>query len=94
MPVEHMRMSLCARTGFIVSMATIGATGIIDCYFGGDELGCSEYSLQMKSFVAKRVMSILVKLRYLWLKLLNCKENDENICDAIDHNFKIIPIIP
>ena len=31
----------------------------------------------MKSFIAKRVNSILVNLRYLRYKLLKCKENNK-----------------
>ena len=44
----------------------------------------------MKSFIAKRVNSILVNLRYLRFKLLKYKENNENICNTFDHNFKYI----
>ena len=42
---------------------------------------------QMKSFMAKRVISIFVNLRYLRLKLLKYEEN-KKICDTFDHNFK------
>ena len=47
----------------------------------------------MKSFIAKRVISILVNLRYLRFKLLKYKENNKKICNAFDHNFKNIPFI-
>ena len=46
----------------------------------------------MKSFIAKRVNSILVNLRYLRFKLLKYKENNKNICNTFDHNFKNIPL--
>ena len=46
----------------------------------------------MKSFIAKRVISILVNLRYLRFKLLKYKENNKKICDTFDHNFKNIPL--
>ena len=46
----------------------------------------------MKSFIAKRVNSILVNLRYLRFKLLKYKENKKNICNTFDHNFKNIPV--
>ena len=45
----------------------------------------------MKSFVAKRVNSILVNLRYLRFKLLKYKEN-KKICNTFDHNYKNIPL--
>ena len=41
----------------------------------------------MKSFIAKRVISILVNLRYL-----RFKENYKTICNTFDHNFKNIPL--
>ena len=44
----------------------------------------------MKSFIAKRVKSILVNLRYLRFKLLKYKENYKKICNTFDHNFKNI----
>ena len=47
---------------------------------------------QMKSFIAKRVISILVNLRYLRFKLLKYKENNKNICNTFYHNFKNIPL--
>ena len=47
--------------------------------------------LQMKSFIAKRVISILVNLRYLRFKLLKYKEN-KTIFNTFDHNFKHIPL--
>ena len=37
----------------------------------------------MKSFIAKRVISILVNLRYLRLKLLKYKENNKKICNTL-----------
>ena len=46
----------------------------------------------MKSFIAKRVNSILVNLSYLRFKLLNYKENNKTICNTFDHNFKNIPL--
>ena len=45
----------------------------------------------LKSFIAKRVISILVNLRYLRFKLLKYKEN-KKICNTFDHNFKNIPL--
>ena len=45
----------------------------------------------LKSFIAKRVKSNLVNLKYLRLKLLKCKENNE-ICNTFDHSFKNIPL--
>ena len=42
----------------------------------------------MKGFIAKRVNSILVNLRYLRFKLLKYKENNKKICNTFDHNFK------
>ena len=44
----------------------------------------------MKSFIAKRVISIFVNLRCLQLKLLKYKENNKNIYETFDHNFKNI----
>ena len=46
----------------------------------------------MKSFIAKRIISILVNLRYLRFKLLKYKENNKKICNTFDHNFKNIPL--
>ena len=46
----------------------------------------------MKSFIAKRVISILVNLRYLRFKLLKYKENNKKICNTFDHNVKNIPL--
>ena len=43
----------------------------------------------MESFIPKRVISILVNLRF---KLLKCKENNKKICITFDHNFKNIPL--
>ena len=48
--------------------------------------------VQMKSFIAKRVKSILVNFRYLRFKLLKYKENNKKICDTFDHNFRYIPL--
>ena len=50
-----------------------------------------EYAYNMKSFIAKRLNSILVNLRYLRFKLLKYKEN-KKICNTFDHNFKNIPL--
>ena len=52
-----------------------------------------EYStyVHLKIFIAKRVNSILVNLRYLRFKLLKYKEN-KNICNTFNHNFKHIPL--
>ena len=46
----------------------------------------------MKSFIAKRLNSILVNLRYLRFKLLKYKENNKKMCNTFDHNFKNIPL--
>ena len=46
----------------------------------------------LKIFIAKRVNSILVNLRYLKFKLLKYKENNKKICNTFDHNFKNIPL--
>ena len=46
----------------------------------------------MKSFIAKRVISILVNLRYLRFKLLKYTENNKKICYTCYHNFKNIPL--
>ena len=48
--------------------------------------------LEMKNFIAKRLNSILVNLRYLRFKLLKYKENNKKICNTFDHNFKNIPL--
>ena len=48
--------------------------------------------INMKSFIAKWVNSILVNLRYLRFKLLKYKENNKKICNTSDHNFKNIPL--
>ena len=48
----------------------------------------------MKSFIiAKRVNFISVNLRYLRFKLLKYEENNENIYNTFDHNFKNVPIM-
>ena len=46
----------------------------------------------MKSFIAKRVISILVNLRYLRFKLLKYKENKKKICKTFDRDFKNVPL--
>ena len=46
----------------------------------------------MKSFIAKRVNSIFVNLRYLRFKLLRYKVINKKICITFDHNFKNIPL--
>ena len=46
----------------------------------------------MQSFIAKRVNSILVNLRYFRFKLLKYKENNKKICNTFDQNFKNIPL--
>ena len=53
---------------------------------------CLDIGVYMKSFIAKRVNSILVNLRYLRFKLLKYIENNKKICDTFDHNFKNIPL--
>ena len=45
---------------------------------------------KMKSFTAKRVITILVNFRYLRFKLLKYKENNKKICDTFGHNFRYI----
>ena len=47
---------------------------------------------EMKSFIAKRVISILVNLRYLRFKLLKYRENNKKMCNTFDHNFKNNPL--
>ena len=47
---------------------------------------------QMKSFIAKRVNSILVNWWYLRFKLLKYNENNKKICNTFDHNFKYTSI--
>ena len=46
----------------------------------------------LKSFITKRVKSILVNFRYLIFKLLKYKENNKKICDTFGHNFRYIPL--
>ena len=46
----------------------------------------------MKSFIAKRAISILVNLRHLRLKLPKYKENNKKIHNTFDHNLKNIPL--
>ena len=43
----------------------------------------------MKSFIAKRVISILVNLRYLRFKLLKYIENNKKMCNTFDHNIPL-----
>ena len=50
------------------------------------------YSHQLKSFIAKRVISILVNLRHLRFKLRKYTENNKKICNTFDYNFKNIPL--
>ena len=45
--------------------------------------------MHMKSFIAKRVNSILVNLRYLRFKLLKNKEYNKKMCNTFDHNKNI-----
>ena len=45
--------------------------------------------MNMKSFIAKPVNSILVNLRF---KMLKYKENNKKICNTFDHDFKNIPL--
>ena len=46
----------------------------------------------MKSFIAKRVNSILVNLRYLKFMLLKYKETNKKICNTFDNIFKTLPL--
>ena len=46
----------------------------------------------MKSLFAKPDKSILVKLRYLRLKIKKNRENDKNYFLTFGHNFKNIPL--
>ena len=61
------------------------------CTFEVLFISLSHLCMHMKSFIAKRVISILVNLRYLRFKLLKFKEN-KKICNTFDHNFKNIPL--
>ena len=47
-----------------------------------------------KSFIAKRVISILVNkyFKYLRFKLLKYKVNNKKICDTFYHNFRYKPL--
>ena len=45
-----------------------------------------------KSFITKRVNSILVNLKYLRFKLLKDKENNKKMCNTFDHNLENIPL--
>ena len=60
--------------------------------FSSKEMGLSLWEY-LKSFIAKRVNSISVNLRYLRFKLLKYKENNKKIFNTFDHNFKNIPFI-
>ena len=53
---------------------------------------CDTTSEQLKSFIAKRVISILVNFRYLRFKLLKYKEDNKKMCDTFDQNLKYIPV--
>ena len=44
----------------------------------------------MKTFIAKRVISIYVNLSYLGLKLPKYKENNKKISETFYNNFKNI----
>ena len=44
--------------------------------------------INLKSFIAKRLNSILVNLRYLRFKLLKYKENNKKICNTFDHKLQ------
>ena len=46
----------------------------------------------MKSFIAKRVISILVNWDIWDLSCWKYKENNKKICNTFDHNFKNIPL--
>ena len=48
--------------------------------------------VHLKSFIAKRVNTILVNLRDLRFKLLKYKENNKKNFNTFDHNFKSIPL--
>ena len=50
------------------------------------------FACVLEESIAKRVISILVNLRYLRFKLLKCKEINKQICNTSDHNFKNIPL--
>ena len=62
-----------------------------ESHYGIIRMRLLTFSLYLKSFIAKRVNSILVNLRYLRFKLLKYKEN-KKICNTFDHNFKNIPL--
>ena len=69
-------------------------TGIVisDFFTSNFTVADASINVQLKSFIAKRVISILVNLRYLRFKLLKYKENNKKICNTFDHNFKNIPL--
>ena len=48
--------------------------------------------IQMKTFITKRVNSILINLRYLRFKLLKYKKIRRKFVITFDHNFKNIPL--
>ena len=61
-------------------------------YYSHDLVGIVLIRRYMKSFIAERLNSILVNLRYLRFKLLKYKENNKKICNTFDHNFQNIPL--
>ena len=64
-----------------------------NCQWESKELGCRAFRrIKLKSFIATRLNSILVNLRYLRFKLLKYKENNKKICNTFNHNFKNIPL--
>ena len=46
----------------------------------------------MKSFIAKRVISIYVNLSYLGLKLPKKKKNNKKISETFDHKLKNVAL--
>ena len=55
-------------------------------------VGSKSLYYHLKSFIAGRLSSILVNLRYLILGLLKCRENSEEVCDAFGRDFKNVPL--
>ena len=51
------------------------------------------YYYYVNSFIAKRLNSNLVNLRYLRFKLPKYKEENKKICNTFDHKSKSIPFI-
>ena len=81
------------RSGFQLKCIFFSKSKICDFVIFGPN--CTSFNVPhpyMKSFIAKRVNSILVNLRYLRFKLLKYKENKKNIFNTFDHNFKNIPL--